>query len=139
MVDKNINMRIPNVTKLPGHKKVDNSNRLPNNDKGNSEFSELLKQQSVDSQKPLHGGLNVSTHAAKRLQERSIDFNGDEYMKVKNAMAKLAAKGGKQSLVVTDKAAYIVDVKNNKLVTAVDKGSMSENVFTKIDSTMFVN
>lgn len=132
-------MLIPNVTKLPSQKKVDHSNRLPKNGNGNNEFSELLKQQDVGAQKPLHGGLDVSTHAAKRLQERSIDFNGDEFMKVKDAMAKLKAKGGKQSLVVTDKAAYIVDIKNNKLVTAVDKGSMNENVFTKIDSTMFVN
>jgi len=139
LANKNINMLIPNVTKLPSQKRVDQSNRLPKNGKGNNEFSELLKQQDVGTQKPLHGGLDVSTHAAKRLQERSIDFNGDEFMKVKDAMAKLKAKGGKQSLVVTDKAAYIVDIKNNKLVTAVDKGSMNENVFTKIDSTMFVN
>jgi flagellar operon protein len=132
-------MLIPNVTKLPGQKKVDQSNRLPKQGAGKSEFNEILKNHEAQSQKPLHGGISVSTHAAKRLQERSIDFNGDEYVKVKDAMAKLKAKGGQQSLVVTDKAAYIVDVKNNKLVTAVDKGSMNENVFTKIDSTMFVN
>jgi flagellar operon protein len=58
---------------------------------------------------------------------------------VKDAIGKLRAKGGQNSLIVSDKAAYIVDVKNNKLVTAVDKGSMSENIFTKIDSTMFIN
>ena len=138
MTNKNINMLIPNVTKVPGQKKVDQSNRLPKQG-GKSEFNEILKKSQVETQKPLHGGLDVSSHAAKRLQERSIDFNGDEFMKVKDAMAKLKAKGGKQSLVVTDKAAYIVDVKNNKLVTAVDKGSMNENVFTKIDSTLFVN
>ena len=138
MANKNVNMLIPNVTKLPGQKKVDQSNRLPKQG-GNSEFSEILKQQGAQAKQPMHGGLNVSGHAAQRLQERSIDFNGDEFMKVKDAMSKLKDKGAKQSLVVTDKAAYIVDVKNNKLVTAVDKGSMNENVFTKIDSTLFVN
>jgi len=138
VTSKNVNMLIPNVTRLPGQKKVDQTNRLPQKG-GKSEFNDILKQSQVESQKPLHGGLNVSTHAAKRLQERSIDFNGDEYLKVKDAMARLKEKGGKQSLVVTDKAAYIVDVKNNKLVTAVDKASMNENVFTKIDSTLFVN
>jgi flagellar operon protein len=138
LANKNVEMLIPNVTRVPGQKKVDHSNRLPKQG-GKSEFNEILKQHSVESNQPLHGGLNVSSHAAQRLQERSIDFNGDEYMKVKDAMAKLKAKGGKQSLVVTDKAAYIVDVKNNKLVTAVDKASMNENVFTKIDSTLFVN
>lgn len=87
----------------------------------------------------LHKGINLSGHAAKRIQERSIDFNGEEYIKVRDAISKLKAKGGKDSLVITDKAAYIVDVQNNKVVTAVDKGSMAENVFTKIDSTVFIN
>jgi flagellar operon protein len=72
------------------------------------------------------------------LQERQIDFTGEEYSKVKDAMTRLSEKGGKNSLVVTDNAAYIVDVAKNKVVTAVDKGSMNENVFTKIDSTVFV-
>ncbi|MAX66093.1 MAG: TIGR02530 family flagellar biosynthesis protein [Bacteriovoracaceae bacterium] len=134
---KNINnILIPNVTKTSNQKKVDVSNRLPKNVEV-SEFKSLLDQKI--EQKPLHGGISLSTHAAKRLEERKIDFNGDEYTKVKDAIGKLRAKGGQNSLIVSDKAAYIVDVKNNKLVTAVDKGSMSENIFTKIDSTMFIN
>lgn len=137
-MSKNINnFLIPNVTKTPGQKKVDVSNRLPK--EGNvSDFKKLLEQE-VGQQKPLHGGINLSTHAAKRLEERQIDFNGEEYLKVKEAITKLKAKGGRDSLVITDKAAYIVDVANNKVVTAVDKSNMNENVFTKIDSTVFMN
>lgn len=137
-MSKNINnILIPNVTKTPGHKKVDVSNRLPKDGQKANEFKDLLDSQ-IGGQQPLHGGINLSTHAAKRLQERQIDFTGDEYTKVKEAMMKLSEKGGKNSLVVTDNAAYIVDVAKNKVVTAVDKGSMNENVFTKIDSTVFV-
>ena len=133
---KNINnILIPNVTRTPTDKKVDVSNRLPQENKS-SEFKELLDSQL--GKQPLHGGINLSSHAAKRLQERQIDFNGDEYLKVKSAISKLSAKGGRNSLVITGKAAYIVDVANNKVVTAVDKESMNENVFTKIDSTVFV-
>lgn len=136
-MDKNINnILIPNVTKTSTQKKVDVSNRLPK--EGDvSEFSKIL-QKNIE-EKPLHGGIELSTHAAKRLEERKIDFRGDEYMKVKDAMTKLKEKGSQSSLIVSDKAAYIVDVRNNKLVTAVDKESMSENVFTKIDSTIFIN
>ena len=43
------------------------------------------------------------------------------------------------TLVVTDKAAYIIDVDKVMAVTAIDKADMSENVFTKIDSTYFIN
>ena len=137
MTNKGINnILIPNVTKTGGQKKVDLTNRLPKGDV--SEFKSLLDGK-LNENKPVHGGIELSTHAAKRLEERKIDFHGEEYMKVKEAMGKLKAKGSQNSLIVSDKAAYIVDVKNNKLVTAVDKGSMSENIFTKIDSTMFIN
>ena len=134
---KDINsILIPNVTKTPSQKKLDVSNRLPK-EGSVSEFKKILEQNIEE--RPLHSGIQLSTHAAKRLEERKIDFRGDEYMKVKDAMAKLREKGSQSSLIVSDKAAYIVDVKNNKLVTAVDKGSMSDNVFTKIDSTIFIN
>lgn len=136
-MSKNINnILIPNVTKTPTQKSVDVSNRLPKEGEV-SEFKKILESK-IDS-KPVHGGIELSVHAAKRLEERKIDFRGDEYMKVKDAMTKLKEKGGQNSLIVSDQAAYIVDVKNNKLITAVDKGSMSENVFTKIDSTIFIN
>jgi flagellar operon protein len=59
-------------------------------------------------------------------------------MKLKEAISKLRAKGGHDSLVVTSKAAYVVDVDKNTVVTAVDKNNMNENVFTKIDSTLFM-
>ena len=132
------NILIPNVTKTNQQKKVDVSNRLPK--EGDiSEFKNLLNAKVQNEEKPVHGGINLSTHAVKRLEERKIDFKGEEYMKVKDAMSKLKAKGSQNSLIISDKAAYIVDLKNNKLVTAVDKGSLSENIFTKIDSTMFIN
>lgn len=134
---KNINsILIPNVTKTSNQKKIDVSNRLPK--EGDvSEFGQLLEKNIQE--KPLHGGIQLSAHAAKRLAERNIDFRGEEYLKVKNAMAKLKEKGGNNSLIVSDKAAYIVDVQNSKLVTAVDKESMLDNIFTKIDSTIFIN
>lgn len=137
MSNKLNNILIPNVTRTPQQKQVDKSNLLPKEGQI-SEFKDLLNSK-IEQEKPLHGGINLSSHAAQRLQERKIDFNGEEYSKVKEAMAKLKEKGGQNSLIISDKAAYIVDVKNNKVVTAVDKENMMSNVFTKIDSTVFVN
>lgn len=134
---KNINnILIPNVTSIPGKQgSVDNSNQLKQGQQ--SEFKSMLQDQI--SSASIEHGINLSVHAARRLHERSIDIDGDEYMKLKEAMGKLKEKGGNDSLVITPKAAYIVDVGNNKIVTAINKESLSENVFTKIDSTLFVN
>lgn len=134
---KNINnILIPNVTSIPGKQgSVDKANQLKQGQQ--SEFKSMLQDQI--SSASIEHGINLSVHAARRLHERSIDIDGDEYMKLKEAMGKLKEKGGNDSLVITPKAAYIVDVGNNKIVTAINKESLSENVFTKIDSTLFVN
>tara|TARA_Y100000296_G_C5171606_1_gene257627 strand:+ start:1390 stop:1809 length:420 start_codon:yes stop_codon:yes gene_type:complete len=139
LVDNNVNNYfIPNINKVPGQKKVDLRDRLGGESsvKNQDEFKNLLKEQISDVQQ--EHGISLSVHAAKRLQERNLDIDTDEYFKLRGAMDKLRSKGGRDSLVITDKAAYIVDVPSNKVVTAIDKGSIQENVFTKIDSTVVV-
>jgi flagellar operon protein len=95
-----------------------------------SEFNEILGT--------LSGGVKVTNHAAQRLMERKIDFSGDEFLKVNKAIDQLKNKGGNDALIITGTAAYIVDVQKNKLVTAVDRDQLKDNVFTNIDSTILV-
>ncbi len=123
---------IPNVTSLPSKGKAESSNKLAPGQK--SEFDQLVKNAQGPSQ-----GVELSTHATKRLQERNIEFDTNEYVKLQEALGKLRQKGGHDSLVITNKAAYVMDVDRGMVVTAVDKESMGENVFTKIDSTIFMN
>lgn len=126
---------IPQLNKLPNHQGVDLSDKLSN--PFQDEFKHLLKEQ-MNAAKEEHG-LNLSLHAAKRIHERQIDVDSNEFVKIRDAIEQLKNKGGKDSLVVTSKAAYIVDVDSSKIVTAIDKNSISENIFTKIDSTLFIN
>lgn len=131
---------IPNVSSLPSDaQKAAKTNALKQGEK--SEFKSLIEDQLRHPQissKDVGKDINVSSHAMKRLQERNIELDGNEYMKLKEAVGKLRAKGGHDSLVITQKAAYVVDVDKNTVVTAVDKNNMNENVFTKIDSTIFM-
>jgi len=99
-----------------------------------SDFKGLL-QKNLESKNEI----KVSTHALKRLKERKLNMDNKEFAKIKKAIAQLREKGGKDSLVITDKAAYIIDVKNNTVVTAIDKKSIKNNIFTKIDSTIVIN
>ena len=135
------NILIPNVSTIPSQKVVDKSKLIPGE---NSEFKNLLdstldqdQESSLLNQTPK--GLNLSTHAMRRLQERNLSLDKEEYQKLQTAIDKLKTKGGQDSLVITGKAAYIVDVPKNTIVTAIDKDSIGENVFTKIDSTILMN
>lgn len=135
------NILIPNVTSLPSQKKTDDVNKLKKGE--TSEFKGLLDsqvgEQTTPGTAPLTKGIQLSTHAMRRLQERNISIDKEEYTKLQTAMDRLKLKGGQDSLVITSKAAYIVDVPKNTIVTAIDKDSIGENVFTKIDSTILMN
>ena len=45
-------------------------------------------------------------------------------------------KGINESLVLVDDMAFIVNIKNNTVITAMDKNSSDENVFTNIDGAV---
>lgn len=138
------NFLIPNVNTLDSTKtSVEPSNKLAKGEKSEfkglvDKFSDLGLRQPQVRPSDIGPQVNVSSHAMKRLQERNIELDGNEFMKLKEAISKLRNKGGHDSLVITQKAAYVVDVDKNTVVTAVDKNNMNENVFTKIDSTIFM-
>jgi flagellar operon protein len=102
-------------------------------------FSELLEGQLRQAPKTDAGeGLKFSAHAQARLQSRGIELSPDEMIQLQEAVQRAKDKGSRESLILTDKAAFIVSVKNQTVITAVDRESMKENVFTNIDSTVMI-
>lgn len=82
--------------------------------------------------------LKFSNHAIDRMQSRGIHFSPDQLGKIESAVTRAAAKGSKNSLLLTDNAALIVSVKDKTVVTVMDKTSLKDNVFTNIDSTVMI-
>ncbi|MGE0761661.1 MAG: TIGR02530 family flagellar biosynthesis protein [Bdellovibrionales bacterium] len=80
--------------------------------------------------------VKFSNHAIDRMQARGIRYSPEQMMKIEQAIDKAAAKGGKDTLLLTDNSALIVSVNNRTVVTVMDKENLKENVFTKIDSTV---
>lgn len=56
--------------------------------------------------------------------------------RIESAVQKAAGKGAKDTLLLADNSALIVNVKNNTVVTVMDKNNLKDNVFTNIDSTI---
>lgn len=82
--------------------------------------------------------LSFSKHAQKRIDSRSIPVSRAEIDKLNSGIEKARDKGARDSLVMVNNVAYIVSVENNTVVTAVDEDSMDDNVFTNIDSAVFM-
>lgn len=82
--------------------------------------------------------LKFSAHAVDRMKSRGISFAPDMMKGIESAVSRAAAKGSKDTLVLAGDNALIVSVKNNTVVTVMDKNAMRDNVFTNIDSTVVV-
>lgn len=83
--------------------------------------------------------LKFSHHAETRLQQRGIRMNAESLAKLESAVRQAEAKGAKESLILTSDAAFIVNVKNRTVVTAIDHASLQQHVFTQIDSAVIVD
>jgi len=82
--------------------------------------------------------LKFSAHASQRLAERKITLDSATMTKVSDAIDRAEAKGIEDTLVLTNDAALIVNVKNRTVITAMDKQSLNGNVFTNIDGAVIV-
>lgn len=104
-------------------------------DKLGQSGSKISEKAAKESTAP---SLKFSNHAVERMRSRGVVFNPQDMQRLNEAVNRAAAKGSRDSLILMDDTALIVSVKNNTVVTVVDKNSLKENVFTNIDSTIVV-
>lgn len=80
--------------------------------------------------------LRFSGHALQRIERRGISLDAATMTRLDGGVARAAAKGSRDSLVLVDDTAFVVSVPNRTVVTAVDRTHMREQVFTNIDSAV---
>jgi flagellar operon protein len=82
--------------------------------------------------------VTFSKHAGERLFSRGITFSAEKLNRLADAIDKAAAKGSRETLVLTDEAALVVSVKNRTVITAFDRDSLRDGVVTSIDSAVII-
>ena len=73
-----------------------------------------------------------------RLEQRDIALSAEQSQRLEAGVAKASAKGIKESLVIVDSLAFIVNVPNQTVVTAMDQTESDDNVFTNIDGAVII-
>ncbi|MBU0472778.1 MAG: flagellar protein [Bacteroidetes bacterium] len=81
--------------------------------------------------------VKLSKHAMQRLESRDIVLSENEMDKINDAVQKAEAKGSKDSLVMMNNTAFLVNIPNKTVITAMSLLNANENVFTNIDSVVF--
>jgi flagellar operon protein len=96
-------------------------------------FEGILRQKQAEDSE-----IKFSKHAEQRLQMRNISLSLEQKEKMKEAVAKAASKGVRDSLVLMDNLAFVVNVRNRTVITAANSNELKENVFTNIDGAVIV-
>lgn len=93
-------------------------------------FGEILRQKAAAEV----NGLKFSKHANDRLLSRNIDLTESQLIRLESGAKRAGEKGIKESLVMVDNLAFIINVKNNTVITAVN--DIDDKIFTNIDGAV---
>ena len=80
--------------------------------------------------------LKFSKHATSRLADRNIELTKEQVDRLTQGTNKAGSKGIKDSLVMVDHLAFIVNIPKNTVITAMDQSQADENIFTNIDGAV---
>ena len=78
-------------------------------------FQEILES----SQNRSAGEVKFSKHAAGRLADRNIELTSGQMERLQEGTQRAQQKGIKESLVIVDQLAFIVNIPNSTVVTAM--------------------
>lgn len=92
-------------------------------------FQQILEQKQAQSTE-----LRFSKHANERLASRNIQLSMEQRERLSGGVEKASQKGIRDSLVMVDNMAFIVNVTNRTVITAVGEGD--DKIFTNIDGAI---
>ncbi len=129
----NINPNFTSIEKVAGTYLNPAAEAKPLGSYNGASFEEIIKQKLEATSE-----LKFSKHASARLDERNIELTQEQSLRLEEGVQKASAKGITDSLVLVDTLAFIVNVPNQTVVTAMDQTESEENIFTNIDGAVIV-
>jgi len=122
-LDVHLVSQVNNITRAKTEASVQNQNAAANS----TNFRDIL-----GSKMPVQ----FSKHAALRLDARNISLTTDQMERVAEGIGKADDKGIRDSLVLVDDVALLVNIKSRTVITAMSQES--DNVFSNIDGAVIV-
>jgi len=132
MVIDNTGNRI-NRTVITGIPPVRTDRTQIRNDTAAVSFDSILRQKQKENE-----GIKFSKHAEYRLRSRNISLTPSQKDRMMEAVAKAESKGVRDTLVLMDDLAFVVNIRNRTVITAVNSSELKDNVFTNIDGAVII-
>ena len=133
MDDMRLNISFPIVSGNPlieQTQKVDTDvNVNAEKDSFKSMLTEMLRKNSE---------VNFSKHAVKRAIDHNIELTDENLSRLNEGVKMASEKNLEEPLILVGNTAFLVNIPNNTVITAVDSNDMKGNVFTNIDGTVII-
>lgn len=82
--------------------------------------------------------VNFSRHALARVEERGIELTPGLMEKLSDSVGRAQEKGAKNILAFDTTRAFIINIPYGRVVTAMSREEMRENIFTNIDGAVLL-
>ena len=105
------------------------SNDLGNSEKVNVSFKEVLNNKIFQD-----NTINFSDKASKNLHEINGSLTTDQMNRLELGLGKLKEKGIASGVLLMDSTAFVLNVKNQTVMTTIGKNRIQENVFSNFDA-----
>ena len=100
-------------------------------------FGGMLQQELAKAEQSSQA-VAFSKHAISRVQERGIEVTPDLMDQLAGSVVRAQAKGATNILAMDAEKAFIINVPNARVITAITQEEMRENIFTNIDGAVFL-
>ena len=79
-----------------------------------------------------------SKHALSRAEERGIEVTPTLLERLSDSVERAEAKGATNILALDQSLAFIVNIPNGRVITALSEEEMKDSIFTNIDGAVFL-
>lgn len=107
------------------HKKSD----LVNSEKGNFSFKEILDEKIFQD-----NSISFSDKASKILHEINGNLTTEQMNRLESGLEKLKNKGVVSGILLMDSTAFVLNVKNQTVMTTIGENRIQDNVFSNFDA-----
>jgi flagellar operon protein len=123
--------------------KDNKGNKIRSDDAFDKVLQKQIARDSLQNTKKYDSSLGkseviISKHAQRRMEYRNINLNQRDINALGDAMNKAESKGARESLLVYKDLVFVSNIQSRTIITTMALNEEQDNIFTNIDSAVFI-